>query len=467
MTDPRSVPLATLSRRAALRLAAASLLFGGAACAPLSGRPQRVLVIGGGIAGLAAARALADAGHQVTVLEARPRLGGRLHTVEIAGVPIDLGGAWIHGPEGNPMTELADAAGIRRFPTYDAKSAIYDVDGRKLSAEEVAATYARVEALMGGGAAPPPGAPDISVAQAVPALRNPARLPPRDRREARLAADLIASWSGGDAEEVSARWWFGDEEVPAENHLLDRGYGAIIEYIGRGLDVRFGEVVTVIALAGSGVRVTTRRGAFEADRAVVTLPIGVLKRGDVAFEPGLPADKRDAIEAIGNGLMNKIVLGFERSFWPDNVDFLRVLSDAAGSFTPEVVSLAAHHRAPILVALVAGRTAREMEGMREDAILARLAAPLRRAFGRAMPEPSVLRVTRWGRDVYARGAYSFVTVGSSEEAFHTLAAPVEDRLFFAGEAASTEYPSYAHGALLAGRRAAAEIMAAAPVRMAA
>jgi polyamine oxidase len=462
MTDPRSVPLGTLSRRAALRLAAASLLFGGAACAPI-GRPQRVIVIGAGIAGLAAARRLADSGHTVTVLEARPRLGGRLHTVPIAGVPIDLGGAWIHGPDGNPMTELADAAGIRRIPTYDAKSAIYDVNGRALSAAEVAATYARVEALMGGETSIPEGAPDISVAQAVPAIGNPAPLPPRARREARLAADLIASWSGGDAEEVSAKWWFGDEEVPAENHLLAEGYSRIIEHVGRGLDVRYTEVVTAIALTASGVRVNTRGNSYEADRAVVTLPIGVLKRGDVAFDPGLPAEKRDAVEAIGNGLMNKIVLAFDRVFWPDDVDFVRVLSDTAGSFAPEVVSLAPQQRAPILVALVAGRTAREMEGMREDAIVARLSAPLRRAFGRAMPEPSTVRVTRWGRDVYARGAYSFVRVGSSEEAFHALAAPFENRLFFAGEAASTEYPSYAHGALLAGRRAAAEIMAAEPV----
>jgi polyamine oxidase len=104
-----------------------------------------------------------------------------------------------------------------------------------------------------------------------------------------------------------------------------------------------------------------------------------------------------------------------------------------------------------------------MEGMREDAIAARLMAPLRRAFGRTMPAPTTFRVTRWARDIYARGAYSFIPVGVTEAAFAALAAPVEDRLFFAGEAASTEYPSYAHGALLAGRRAAREVMASAPV----
>jgi monoamine oxidase len=283
------------------------------------------------------------------------------------------------------------------------------------------------------------------------------------RAALRLAADLIASWSGGDAEDVSARWWFGEEEVPEENHLLDLGYGEIIHHVGRGLDLRFGEVVSAIALGANGVRVTTRRSTHEADRVVVTLPLGVLKRGDVNFESARPAAKREAIAAIGNGLLNKIILGFDRAFWPDDVDFVRVLSDTPGSFTPEVMSLAAHHRAPILIALVAGRTAREMERMGEDAIAARLMVPLRRAFGRAMPAPTTFRVTRWGRDIYARGAYSFIPVGATEPAFAALAAPVEDRLFFAGEAASTEYPSYAYGALLAGRRAARELAASVSV----
>ena len=278
---------------------------------------------------------------------------------------------------------------------------------------------------------------------------------PYQRRVAAWLSAYVAGYAGGDASEVSARGWFGgDGEIPEENHLLAQGYGAIIEHLARGLDVQRKQVVTHVRLTGSGVALATGNRVWEADRAVITLPLGVLKRGTVAFDPPLPAAKLGAIARIGVGLLNKIVLGFDRRFWPADVDYLRYLSAEAPNPAPEIVSLSPHLGAPILVALVGGSAAARIEGWRDDAAVEGVMRALRAMFGSGIPMPAAVRVTRWSRDVHARGSYCFLPVGAAAEDHAALSAPVEGRLHFAGEAATTEWPSYAHGALIGGRRAA-------------
>jgi hypothetical protein len=383
--------------------------------------------------------------------------------VDFAGVRVDAGASWIHGPEGNPLTPLADAAGIRRLPTYEARSVVFDAAGARLDEARQARLFARLEDLTD------PTSPaawreerDTSLAEAVPWLTAAPEADPFERQMTNWLNSFVAGYAGADASEQSALAWFGgDGDVPDENHILREGFSHLLAHVARGLDVRTRQQVTMIAHDREGVTVRTLTQVLRADRCVVTLPLGVLKHGNVTFDPPLPAVKQGAIARIGTGLLNKIMLAFPRAFWPADVDYVRVLAERNPNAGAEILNLSGHLGAPVLIAIVGGSAARGLERLPDAANVAPVMRALRTAFGNGIPQPTAVRVTRWGRDVFARGAYCYLPVGAAAADHAALAAPVADRLFFAGEAATVEKPSYVHGALLGGRRAAEEILATA------
>ena len=236
--------------------------------------------------------------------------------------------------------------------------------------------------------------------------------------------------------------------------LFPAGYDRIVKHLATGLDVRTRVVVNRISARAKTVRIDTSAGAFDADAVIVTVPLGVLKAGAIAFDPGLPVVKRDAIAALQMGVLAKTFLRFEKTFWPKGTDWHEFIGATPGHWT-EWVSLA-KTGAPVLLGFNAGARGRAVEAMNEREVTVDAMSVLREMFGSTVPQPVAVKTSAWSTDPFALGSYSSYAVGSTRADRLALAAPA-GRVFFAGEATEPDYASTVHGARFSGQRAAREV----------
>ena len=465
-----------------------SVAAGLAACAPQSGRqlqtqpaqekpaqdksvPEKgvemdtkqadVLVIGAGISGLAAAASLQAAGYRVIVLEARNRIGGRVWTNRAwPDMPLDMGASWIHGVDGNPIAEIATDNDIATAETDYENVWLYTSDGRLLedaehdAAEKLAETF-YAEALE---EADDRYDADVSIQQA---LNDKLAQEPLSASQKRMLDYFVNATIehefAADVADISRFAWERGEAFGGEDVLFPGGYDQIARILAAGLDIRLEHPVQSIDYSGEGVEVKTAAGQFDAERVIVTLPLGVLQKGVVDFDPPLPEAKQEAIDALGMGLLNKVYLRFPHIFWPKEADVLGFISEKKGEWT-ETLNIAHYTGAPVLLCFNAATYGRAIEKLTDDEMIAQAMQRLRTIFGPDIPEPTGHLVTRWASDPYAYGSYSYLRPGTDGDTLDALAAPVGDRLFFAGEATSRDYEATVHGAYLSGLRAAEEII---------
>jgi polyamine oxidase len=429
----------------------------------LTGTLGRVVVVGAGIAGLAAAHALTNAGVDCVVLEARDRAGGRLHTIQMAGWPVDMGGSWIHFPGGNPLSEVADQAGIERRPGSPLGELVaFDcAERRRLTDDEWSDSLAlQYEAF--------PDAQDLlltqlgtgaSMAAAVDAFLAGTELKGAERRRAQQALRaVIEAESASACDEQSLRWMWNELEYEGDyfGDLPAGGYASLVAALARGVDIRFGEAVHDVAVKPDGVSLRTESGPIEASHTVVTVPLGVLKQGRPRFEPPLPPERVQAMERLGFGLFEKIALAFERPFWRDAGAGHLVL------FPPDqhepavwILGLDAFGGPPILLAMIFHSSAhRVLGGQGPDWLL----GLLRQALGSNIPAPTEIAVSSWGSDPWSGGAYSHVRPGGSAADADLLGQPIGGRLCFAGEHTQSTRLVYADGAFSSGIREAKRLL---------
>jgi monoamine oxidase len=407
-------------------------------------RPEHVAVVGAGAAGLAAARALRRAGVAVTLVEARGRIGGRVHTDTSLGAPFDAGAMFVHWAERNPWTALAAAHGApaRDEPKPWERARTFR-DGAELSPGERGArraAFARLMAKLGEA----DDALDVSVEQAAAELGDPLVLDG--------ARGVMRGLMGEDAHRVSIRDVLDPDE--GSDLVVPGGYGALLERVYAKEEVSLGTAVTGVDWSGQGVRLATSRGAIAADAAVVTLPLGVLARGAVAFRPALPDPLAEAIHGVGMGALTKIALRFDGGRF-GCAPWSSVYSLASAGPAVDVWWIG---DGPIAIAHLGGDEARalvaEGEAAAIDVAVERLAAALgpgvRTSFRGG-------RLADWWSDPFARGSYSVARPGLAYLRAR-LNAPVAGKLFFAGEANAGPGVQTVGGATLAGEAAAQALL---------
>lgn len=435
------------------------------AVAPLEendGRP--IVVVGAGVAGLAAARALRDAGRAVVVVEARNRIGGRTFTATVGGAQVDLGAAWIHGDRGNPVAELMTQSGATyRFQALDV-DALFDGDtGEFLDDQAIGATFEVVESFDGAAFELLETSGDLSVARAIRAHLDDLGLDGSQRRRSQFAIEALTSEYSAPLDDLSLSAVVDgqDDAYPGGDHVIDGGYRNLVDRLARDLDVRTGHVVEGIRYGDDGVTIDLPSGSIAASHVIVTVPLGVLKAGSIAFSPTLPQDKRTAIERLGFGFFEKVVLVFEDRFWsgflPETFGYLGGVGPDRAN--PVWVDMTDHAGAPTLVSISSGSFAeRSARTIAESARVAETMAALRSMAGSDVPDPVAATATSWATDPHTLGAYSYLPVGVDISDMDVLAAPVAGRVLFAGEATFPRFYQTVHGAFLSGVREAQRLV---------
>ncbi len=438
-----------------------------------------ILIIGAGIAGLAAAKQLSGRVRKITVIEAGQRYGGRINAVDLGGYKADLGASWIHGINGNPLYKLANKNNIKTRKTHYNPSHIYDIDGVEITNAE----WRTVEKLFDKFYDLAEKNPNLSMQDLLDIMKP----------DLNLSEKLTRLWYGAvrseyeipyavDAKDISARAVTSTDSFPGEDVIFSKGMHSLCDVLAKGINIQYNSFVSKIDYSGSKVRVFvnntdtidpqrscktchTNSNAvsikedkiLSADRVIVALPLGILKNKIVDFNPPLPSSKTDAINGLGIGTMNKVYLKFNANFWDDKAYFFEYLKKDSSKII-EYFSPAPTGEPNVLVAFLAGKHARSIEQKSDTEVKEMIMSDLKAMFGNNIPQAVSMHRTAWHTNILSLGSYPHLLPGSDLSVCDEIKKPLNNKVFFAGDSTSRNYMATAHGAYLSGIEAANKIL---------
>ncbi|XWS11088.1 hypothetical protein CRYUN_Cryun38cG0053700 [Craigia yunnanensis] len=349
-----------------------------------------VIIVGAGLAGLAAARQLLSFGFKVVVLEGRNRPGGRVYTQKMGTkdkvAAVDLGGSVITGIHANPLGVLARQLSIPLHKVRDS-CPLYKPDGVPVNKEidsriemifnKLLDKVTELRKIMGGFAN------HISLGSVLEKLRQLYAVA-RSAEERQLLEWHLANLeyaNAGCLSDLSAAYWDQDDpyEMGGDHCFLAGGNWRLIKALCDGIPIIYGKTVDAIRYGNEGIEVVAGVQTFQADMVLCTVPLGVLKRRTIKFEPELPQRKLAAIERLGFGLLNKVAMVFPHVFWGEDLDTFGCLNDTSDN-RGEFFLFYSYHTVsggPVLIALVAGEAAQTFERTDPSLLLHRVLSKLR------------------------------------------------------------------------------------------
>jgi len=446
-----------------------------------------VIVVGGGIAGLSAARYLKERGIPVLVLEGRDRLGGRTHTLDVTGQQttwIDMGAAWIDDHLTNRVYTSLNEAGAETHPTaiglfgvqmYDQSSAswrgwtatawtfakfAWNWSKLRAASSKFQNLGERINAILGKN----PKREDLYMLRGIPECLNGG---PVDNTHQN--ASSINSWEYLSYQEKSMV-------------MITGGYRLLVDLMSKPLstsEVLLNQTVSQISVPhpslSSVVLVETSDGkSFEGSHVVVTVPLGVLKAGTITFDPPLPLSKQEVIRRIGFGSVEKVVMTFKNAFWRKNAHKENVFFcipnpvAACGMFVDVSATSASGPGAPTSPCLVCvcGTTTAEWVAKNPDAAVEQVLSDLEAMFPDTFEPPVATATSTWSSSPFSMGCYPYPSVDTQPGDFAKMGETTHGgRVLFAGDAcAEGTFLGSVEGAMVSGERAADVILAAEGLR---
>lgn len=410
------------------------------------------IVVGAGAAGIAAARKLVQAKKRVAVLEAGERVGGRCFTDQrIFGSPYELGAQWLHETPKFPLAQLAADAGLtvdKRAPNSQLRIPIQRVRGRgsnyraarESETEEFYGNLVRSTRAIGEASDL-----DINCSEALPV----------DLRDWRETMEFLLGpfVTGADLAAMAPRE-YANYDRPDHSLRLREGAGTLMRWLALGLPIQYFSPVTRIAYGAQGVDVETSRGRFSSAAAILTVPTGVLAANKVTFQPALPARVADAIQKLKPGAVERVAVQIEPAALPSDQLYIEKAEHRR--------TAAAHINvfgSGISFVQVGGRTCRDLIANGEPAMTAFAHEWLANHFGSEITRLiKRTHISHWHAEPWTLGAFSYAAPQTGA-ARKVLAAPLAERVWFAGEAAHETLWGTVAGAWETGERAADAVIA--------
>ena len=432
----------------------------------MSTQYSKIIIIGAGVAGLAAAKKLQQLGHDVLILEARDRVGGRIHSIHAAGFTLDLGASWIHGTELNPIWDITEKNKISTAIFNYDDPLFFHLDGKPFSFSEnqffnqmikrIEDEILNIEDNITAREAIEKFLENLNLDKDF--VHHPMTKNTIKHSLLRYFENLSRDPYACELNEISSQYALYEGYFSGNEVIFPQGYTQVVDTLTPELNILFNVHVEHIQTNKHGVRVIDCSGnSYSAQHVICTVPLGVLKQDGIQFSPALPNILKKTINEMGFGVFNKLFFELEESLELIETHQKNSYFFQSSECWLNLLDLSKIYHKPMYLILLGGDHAKKIENFTNHEVWDWLYHAFKATIRKLPAQPKNLWITQWGNDPYSLGSFSYPAVGHHREMAKPFMQPVENHLWFAGEHCHAEYPATVHGAYMSGIQIAEQI----------